>query len=102
MDAVGATDEPIRGLAGFDMVVAPTHNAMWDNPSVLQLQEELAGGTPATPAPMTVAGVPPTTFGFATRTGSMGILQLVGFTEKPKAVKILPEVKAARLAPVIK
>ena len=90
MDAVGQANEsfPIRGLAGVDMVLAPMRNAQWDNPSVVDLWEELAGGTPATPAPMTVAGGPPATFGFATRTGSAGILQIVGFNDKPKGVRI--------------
>ena len=88
MDAVGQADEPIRGLFGGKWSWHRSA-AIWDNPSIMQLWEGLVGGAPTTPAAMTVSGTLPTTFGFATRIGSIsGIVQIVGFLTVSEGVKI--------------
>jgi hypothetical protein len=83
------------GLGGMDMFATPTANDGWDHLTRVEIQSRLAKAKlegdrrPLIPkGNMTTSGEFPATFLFETREGGMGVLQIVGFTEKPKAVKI--------------
>jgi len=89
-DASGSTEKPYMGLTGFDMIVYATGDADWDKMSAEELRRSkaLAFGEPGLPVPVSAKGELPATYLFKTREGGAGILQIVGFTEDPKGVKI--------------
>jgi hypothetical protein len=85
---------PQIGLGGLDMFATHTDTSSWDRITPVEMQSRLAQarleyrGPPNAKGDMTTSGEFPATFLFETREGGMGVLQIVGFTEKPKAVKI--------------
>ena len=91
VDAGGATQEEIHGLIGWDIIVLPCSNDYWEtakanslfNQQAWQLLKE--GGSQVY---MTAKGELPQTYMFKTREGSIGILQILGFTDNPKGVRI--------------
>ena len=85
VDALGMAES--LGLGGFDMVAMPANNSRWDI-STAELQQTLAIGKPGTPAMMSGKGELPQTYLFKTREGGMGVLQIVGFNDKPWAVNV--------------
>ncbi len=86
VDALGMIGPAVRGLGGFDMIALAVENDRWDI-SVAELKATLAMGKPGTPQ-MIGKGALPATYLFKTREGSIGVLQIVGFSEKPSAVRI--------------
>jgi hypothetical protein len=81
-------------LAGFGMKVIPLSREDWNDMTSPQLMDELRLATPLTKE----TGAPgcvlfgsydlPATFGFATRDGGLGVLQITGFTTDPRCVMI--------------
>jgi len=92
VDGVGAVEMDLRGLLCMEMIVMPAQGRQWETLSVQNLQRmledeghELEGAKAA----MNATGKDlPATFVFRTHEGGMGILQIVGFTDNPKGVKI--------------
>jgi len=94
---LAAATEPMdgwRGLVGYDMATGPVSTAeTWDQVTANHVAELTGRLREATPAWMprrtgslpVVAG---SAYAFKTREGGMGILQIVGFTEDPKGVRI--------------
>ena len=82
------------GLEGLDMFATPTANDGWDHLTRVDIQSRMAQAKldnrrlPKLKDDMSTSGQFPATFLFETREGGMGILQIVGFTEKPKGVRI--------------
>ena len=90
VDAMAETSVSVQGLIGFDMVVQPVASELWDSVTAetILTRDMLATGTGFAPAPMPGKGPLPVTYMFRTREGGLGILQIVGFAEDPKGVKI--------------
>jgi len=77
----------VYGLCGFEMIVVPVEKEMW-NTSPEQVIKFISGGEPGTPANISGKGELPATYFFKTREGGIGVLQITGFNENPKGVKI--------------
>ncbi len=82
------------GLGGLDMFATHADSADWDRITPVEIESRLAQakleyrGLPNAKGDMLTDREFPATFLFQTREGGTGILQIVGFSEKPKAVKI--------------
>ena len=92
IDAGGGMQPEIMGLIGFDVIVFPVRNEAWERMSAANLSTDnesaFKSAKPGNPVFLTGKGELPVTYIFKTREGGMGILQIVGFTEDPKGVKI--------------
>ena len=90
IDARGNTSPSLHGLEGFDMAILPFASERWDGVTAQNIpaEELLSKAQPSTIDRMTGKGDLPVTYLFRTREGGMGILQIVGFAEDPKGVKI--------------
>ena len=90
VDAMAETSVSVQGLIGFDMVVQPVASELWDSVTAETiLTREMLARAPAALRHPCPARVPlPVTYMFKTREGGLGILQIVGFAENPKGVKI--------------
>jgi hypothetical protein len=92
------------GLGGMDMFATPTADDGWDRLTRAEIQSRLAQAKledrqrPQQKGDMFTSGTFPATFLFETREGGMGVLQIIGFTKKPKAVQI--RYKLVRQEPV--
>jgi beta-lactamase regulating signal transducer with metallopeptidase domain len=90
VDALYDKGPSVHGLVGFDMVGMPIPAELWD--AVIDGQypfrEFMHAATPGSPIFLSAKGGLPATFLIRTREGSMGILQIVAFTDDPKGVKI--------------
>ncbi len=100
IDAVGDTSPAIRGLVGFDLVAVPVVSTEWANARPDGLGYWLEMGRAGTPAVMSGKGELPQTYIVKTREGRTGILQITGFTDNPRGVKI--RYKLAQAAAVAK
>ena len=89
IDVMGDTSPEIRGLVGFEMAAVPLPAKEWDqtNPQTLN-SSYLAVAKLGTPAIMSGRGELPVTFAFKTRQGGRGLLQITGFTDNPRGVKL--------------
>jgi hypothetical protein len=79
-----------RGLVSVDLVAVPVNERLWDldeTDVIIALINESRPTEKFTPL-LVRAKEPPATFVFKTREGGMGILQITGFTENPRGVKI--------------
>ncbi len=91
IDAEGAAGGRgnIKGLACFDMIVIPVDNISWEDPNKAAFFVQfLDKGKIGSPVFMLGKGELPVTYMFKTREGSVGILQITGFTDEPKGTKI--------------
>ena len=73
-----------------DMVFLQVPNTYWDSVKVDSLGKSnlWERGEPGRPARMTAQGELPVTYFFKTREGGIGVLQITGFNENPKGVRI--------------
>jgi len=90
VDASGATRSTVRGLMCEGMVFIPMTNSYWDKfrADSLAASDLWKMGKPGRPAYMSAQGQLPVTYMFKTREGGIGILQITGFNDKPKGVKL--------------
>jgi len=87
----------IKGLACFDMIVIPVDKASWSDPVKASYFEQfITWGKPGSPVFMSGKGKLPVTYLFKTREGGMGLLQITGFTDSPKGVKIRYKMEQAK------
>jgi len=92
VDAVAMIEAEFEGLMGLEMIAIPTNDEEWASSTGQRLSRDelwstLKAGTPVL-MPAREHGELTATYFFRTREGGMGILQIVGFTEKPPGVKI--------------
>jgi len=90
VDALGKISPEVRGLVGFDMIIVPVVNHHWDSATrrLSAANPLLRNGSPGFPVFLRGEGELPQTYVFKTREGGFGVLQILGFTEDPKGVKI--------------
>jgi beta-lactamase regulating signal transducer with metallopeptidase domain len=90
IDAIGETKSSVRGLFGLDMVAIPIDGPADELPEISKnrLSSQFVDAVPGRPVPISGKGELPATYLFQTREGSRGVLQIVGFTDKPRGVKI--------------
>lgn len=90
IDAMGETSVSVRGLVGMDMIVRPLAGPLWESlkPQDALANEVLQQGAPGSPVFLSAKGELPETFLFKTRECGVGLLQITGFTENPRGVKI--------------
>ncbi len=86
MDALVRVEEPIHGLGGTELVVVPAKDTDGLNLEPDAVVNSVSGLKPDDGS--ILRGDTPLIYKFKTREGGIGILQIVGFTEKPKGVKI--------------
>jgi hypothetical protein len=102
VDALADAGDTVRGFVGFDMIARPVTARQWDyvTGAAVAGNEFLTLGTLGSPVFLSAKGQLPETFLIKTREGGMGILQITGFTENPRGVKIryklVQETKTAR------
>jgi len=75
----------------MDMVLHPESNATWEAASAHALlnHDAFKFGAPGNPIYFGARARPPATWSFKTRSGGMGILQILAFErEEPRGVKI--------------
>lgn len=88
MDAVGETIASVRGLVGVHMAVARVDDTHWDGPPNAII-EQLPQDIPTPVAVMSARDGTPATFGFRTREGGVGILQILEVVDtKPRGVRV--------------
>ena len=103
--------KPIGGdVNGPEMIIASTPAALWDTLAPSELPVTLARARDARNGPPGAPAVQPildedgrgNTYAFQTREGGIGILQIIGFTDNPKGVKIRYKMVSAlaSMAPV--
>jgi len=90
IDAIGETKNSVRGLFGLDMVAIPIDGPADKLPEIPanRLSSQFGDSVPGRPVPISGKGELPATYLFQTREGSRGVLQIVGFAEEPRGVKI--------------
>jgi len=78
----------LTGLNAFDLGSLPVDNELWETATAERIVSSLASVKPMHWNYLAGMTNEPTTWLFKTREGSMGILQITGFTENPRGVKI--------------
>jgi serine/threonine protein kinase len=87
VDALGVIPQ-VNGLVGLDMKVAAVPPSAWDLVPEPDFTNQLAGVTARETTVLSGQMGSFSTWFFQTRKGRMGILQITGFTENPRGVKI--------------
>jgi serine/threonine protein kinase/uncharacterized protein involved in exopolysaccharide biosynthesis len=79
---------PLKGLAGADLAMLPLSSREWDTLTPAALHAALKPVAAPLMHFYSATGELPLTWGFRTREGSEGLLQVTGFSEKPNGVKL--------------
>ncbi len=87
IDAVGS-GSPVDGLEGVDLKVGHSADELWVQTSANSVAESLGNTPDLVPPVMQKWGDTLSTFLFKTREGGLGILQITGFTDNPRGMKI--------------
>jgi len=88
IDATGTLDPNTRGLAGWEICALPIGSKAFTDLGAMELRAALAESQPGSPVVMTGTGPLPATYAIKTRTGRFGLLQILGFSDKPHGVKV--------------
>ena len=92
IDAGGGMQPEIMGLIGFDLIAFPAPNEHWHTKTAASLladrENAFKASNPGNPVFLSAKGAVPATWILQTREGGLGILQILGFTDQPKGVKI--------------
>ena len=88
IDAVGDTSAAVRGLVGFEMVATPVPAEEWERATPAKLANYFTLAKPGPPVTLSGRDALPATFAVKTRENGAGLVQITGFTEKPRGVKI--------------
>lgn len=90
IDAIGETKAALKGLFGFHMVAIPIHGPADKLPEVsaANLSSQFVDTVPGLPVLISGRGELPATYLFQTREGSRGVLQIIGFSEAARGVRI--------------
>ncbi|HKI69142.1 MAG TPA: hypothetical protein VKA67_06105, partial [Verrucomicrobiae bacterium] len=78
----------VNGLVGLDMKAVSVASSMWSEASADSIAEMLKGGRSQDTMLFRAGESLPPTWGFQTREGTMGILQITGFSDNPRGAKI--------------
>jgi len=100
IDATGTLDSTTRGLAGWELCALPLDAKMFDRLGASELQAAFNGCQPGSPVVMAGTGPLPATYAIKLRTGRLGLLQIVGFSDQPRGVRIRYKLVAAGFPPV--
>jgi hypothetical protein len=87
VDALGVIPE-VNGLVGLDIAAIPVGNELWNESTASGVLEQLSSAKPQDTFFFKAGGVLPGTWLFRTREGGAGILQITGFAENPRGVRI--------------
>jgi hypothetical protein len=104
VDAIADEVGAVRGLVGIDLIAVPVATkGIWDSarPAGLALNRVFPGKAAAPTVPISAVGDLPRTFAIRTREGGVGLLQIVGFTEDGKGVKIRYKMVQGAGAPML-
>ena len=101
IDAIGETKNSVRGLFGLDLVAIPIDGPADKLPEIPanRLSSQFVDSIPGRPVPISGKGELPATYLFQTREGSRGVLQIVGFADEPRGVKIRYKLLSLKLTP---
>jgi hypothetical protein len=87
IDALAVIPE-VNGLVAVDMAVIPVAAELWEQASGAELVQQTQGAAKLSTFLISARGPGPATWLFRTREGGAGILQITGFTDNPRGVKI--------------
>jgi beta-lactamase regulating signal transducer with metallopeptidase domain len=97
VDVMGETAPAVHGLAGFNMYAARVDNYFWD--AGLQEVTDRLMVRIDDPVLLSVENLLPVTYLIKTSKYQMGILQILGFVENPKGIKIRYKLLNKKAAP---
>ena len=86
IDVLGETADSVHGLVGFNMYAARVDNYFWDADKI-KIADRLLISVD-TPVLLSVENFLPVTYLIKTSEHKMGVLQILGFAENPRGIKI--------------
>lgn len=100
IDAIGETKKALKGLFGFYMVAIPIDGPAGQLPEITaaNLSSQFVDTVPGLPVPISGKGELPATYLFQTLQGSRGVLQIIGFSEGGRGVRIRYKLLSSNIA----
>lgn len=88
IDVTGTLDPDTRGLAGWEICALPVGPEAFGNLGTDELRAALAESQPGSPVVLAGTGPLPATYAIKLRTGQVGLLQILGFSDEPHGVNV--------------